>query len=70
MSRFLGCLIGLGREEKEMAKTVYRNVGSRSVCSESENWFQGTKQDVAMWPCPSDSVTQYAAFFFFFLLSW
>lgn len=42
MSSFLGCLIGLGREEKEMAKTVYRNVSFRIVCSESENWFQGT----------------------------
>lgn len=37
---FDGCLINLDREEKEMEEIVYRNVSSRSACSERKIWFQ------------------------------
>lgn len=40
MNFLLGCLINLNREEKELQEIVYRNVSSKSACSERKNWFQ------------------------------
>lgn len=40
MKFLLGCVINPDREGKEVEEIVYRNVSSRSTCSESKNWFQ------------------------------